>query len=147
MAKPVGARQARLAFHKIWRLCGEPTLQIIPPVSAWSLPAGVSFDRHIDRFVDGSGASVVVNWRDQITTEVRFLPKSDSHNAALRMLGVVVTDGMTVTILWSADIAEKVKTAWGVLLSDRLYRVQAWQTVPPGVSAPTVIELSLTEGD
>lgn len=147
MAKPAGSNQVRTAFAKLWRLSGEPALQIIPAISEWSLPAEVVYDRHVDQFVDASGAPVVVDWRTQPTTEVHFLPRSDSHNAALRMLGLTVTDGVNVAILWDEMVCALVKEAWGVLLSDRLYRIESWQTIPPGVSGPTMINLSLAEGD
>lgn len=147
MTKPLGARQALTAFTKTWRLSGEPTLQIIHPISEWSLPAGATYDRHLDQFVDAAGAPVPLDWRTQPATAVGFLPKSGSHNAALRMLGIVTTDTMNVVVPWTAQTQARVQNAWGVVLDNRLYRVQSWQPAPAGVAEPVTIDLYLTEGN
>ena len=146
MAKPLGARQAQMSFMKMWRLSGEPTLQIIHPVTEWILPAGVAYDRHIDQFVNGSGVPVVVGWHTQPCTATPFLPQSSSHNAILRGLGVTTTDTMSVVLPWSADVQSRVESAWGVAVSGRLYRVQSWHALPAGVDAPSTIEVVLAEG-
>lgn len=65
----------------------------------------------------------------------------------LRLLGVVTTDTISVSILWSETVQEQVKTAWGVVINNRLYRVKSWQPVPAGTAHPITIDLDLVEGD
>lgn len=111
------------------------------------MPAGVAYSRHVDQFVNGAGAPVVIDWRTQPNTVLGFLPKSNSQDSMLRALGVVTTDTSTVVVQWSAEAQARIEGAWGVSIGGKLYRIKSWRLDPAGTEHPLTIELSLTEGD
>ena len=45
-------------FRKAWRRYGRPTMSVVPPLSAWSLPAGYTFDASRDGIVTSGGATL-----------------------------------------------------------------------------------------
>jgi hypothetical protein len=137
----------KAAFNKLWRLSGKPTLTLIEPISAWTLPVGVAWDSHYNQFVDEDGIGVEVVWRGQPATTLPFLPRRGNKDVRLEAIGVVTIETTNVTLLWSGTAQTKVELAWGVDIGDRLYRIRHWDLKPLGVTSPNEIELSLVEGD
>ena len=136
------------AFKKAWRLMSEPTLGVIGPISGWTLPADTSYDPHHDEFLnDDTGAVVAVSWSSQTQTEVEFLPLRGDQVVELDIPGIVTTDMTNVTVLWSSETEALVRSAWGVVLGDRLYVIKRWITKPIGIEQPYQIDLYLTEGE
>lgn len=147
MAAVLAASASRLAFLKMWRLMGRPTLRVIAPVSQWVLPVGVVYDAYTDQFVNGAGQAVVIDPKVQTGTDYQFLPLREDHAVRLAIPGVTTTDTSSVILLWSSVAETAVKHAWGVLLSGRLYRVYGWTLEPPGVARPVQITVELREGE
>lgn len=146
MAKVFGAQQARKGFDILWRLSGKPTLRVIEPVTAWTLPNGVSYDKHRDEFTDSQGNNVTVDWQSQPATTLAFLANNNPNSVDLQVPGMVTTEGYDVTVKWSAATQTAIAQAWGVSINDKLYRVRRWESIPAGVDSPTQIDVSLTEG-
>lgn len=150
-ATATSARYARLItqmFNYLWRFHGRPTLFVYDPVTAWSLPAGVSYDKHQDQFIDGDGDVQAINWYGQPHTEIHCLPVVQDNAVTLSIPGVVTTTqtGTVVVALWTQAVQALIAAAWGVVLDQALYRVERWDVFPEG-SEPVVIRIDLTEAE
>lgn len=144
--RTVGAASARLSFTKLWRLRGQPTLRIIKPIATWTLPAGVLYDANQDQFVDTQGVPQTVSYATQPATVVGFLVNQGRKSVELAIPGMVTTDTIDVTVLWSAAVQTQIQTCWGVVIDNRLYRVSSWEPMPLGTPTPTEIRITLSEG-
>lgn len=143
--KTHGRTQARQGFTRTHRLIGEPTLEVVPPASEWSLQAGVTYNAHRDRFVDASNHVVDVAWADQTTTGMDFVPDSSDVTVSLGVGGIGVFELNKVTVLWEAGRMAQLKAAWGIIIGGTLFRVVNVSVIPLGVPNPYVIKLSLKE--
>ena len=141
--KLVGSLANQRAFKKLWRLSGQPELSIIPPLSTWALPSGVAYDARRGQLIN-SGQQVAPPWKDQAALVVGFLPQPQQNEVTLNMPGVTTVPKTTVTIQWTAEVAAAIKSAWGVAVNERLYRVTRWTLEPWGVSIPNSIAVELT---
>lgn len=144
--KTTGATAARLGFTKLWRLQGAPTLRIVAPIPAWITPMGVIYDANHDKFVF-DGQVIPVAWHTQPALVVGFLVNQSRNAVSLEVVGLTTTAGLTVTVLWSADVQAAIQSCWGIGISNVLYRVQSWEVLPLGVTTPTEIRLELSEGN
>lgn len=140
--KVVGSLMNRRAFQKLWRLAGQPTLVVIPPISTWTLPSGVTFDPHRGQFLQ-NGRQATVDWKTQTLLTLPFLPQPQQNEVALLMPGVATTPKTGVTLLWSKANEAAIKVAWGVGVNNRLYRVSHWELDPLGVETPNSIRVDL----
>lgn len=140
--KVVGSLMNRRAFQKLWRLAGQPTLTVIPPLTTWTLTPGVTFDPHRGQFVQ-NGRQVTVDWKTQTLLTLPFLPQPQQNEVALLMPGVATTPKTGVTLLWTPENEAAIKAAWGVGVSNRLYRVSHWELDPLGVPTPNSIRVDL----
>lgn len=145
-ATQYAGRWAR-AFNRLWKLHGQPTLDIIDPVANWTLSAGVTYDAHHDQFLNGAGAVVTVDWTNQPKTTVNCLPTQQDSSISLSVLGIMSQDsiGENVTLRWDADVQADIIACWGVSLGGALHRVKAWRVYPVGVDTPILLKLSLVK--
>lgn len=145
-ATQYAGRWAR-AFNRLWKLHGQPTLDIIAPVVDWTLSAGVTYDAHHDQFLNGAGAVVSVDWTSQPATTVNCLPTRRDNSVTLSPLGIMSQDsiGRNVTLQWDTDVQSDIVACWGVALGGTLYRVKSWEVYPEGVDAPVELRLSLVK--
>ena len=142
-----GASQAKRAFTRMWRMLEEPTVDIIQPVSAWTLPNGVSYDAHHDQFLNALKQVVSVSWVGQPADTMNFVPSEETFEMGLTVTGVTTTTHTNLILLWTAAAETAVRNAWGVNMNGNLYRISQFLIRPSGVSTPIHINLSLKEDD
>lgn len=140
--KVVGSLLNRRAFQKLWRLAGEPTLMVIPPLATWTLPPGVTFDPHRGQFLQ-NGKMATVDWKTQTLLTLPFLPQPQQNEISLNVAGVTTTPKTALTLLWSKTNEAAIKGAWGIGIGTRLYRITHWDLEPLGVPTPNSIALDL----
>jgi len=140
--KVVGATMNRRAFKKLWRLSGAPTLDLIPPISTWTLADGLIYDARRGQFMQ-AGKSVPAPWTEQSFLTLPFLAQPQQNEVTLNMPGVTTTPKTTIMLDWSPETAAALQSAWGVGLNGRLYRVTRWALDPLGVSTPNSITVDL----
>lgn len=145
-SRTIGAKVARISFLKLWRLRGSPTMRVIKPISTWTLASGVTYDANRDQFVNGSGVPQVVSYLTQPHTIVGFLVNQSRKDVELAIPGVLTTDSIDVTILWTQEMQEQIAACWGIVISSKLYRVSTWEVLPMGTPTPTEIKITLIEG-
>lgn len=143
--KVAGSRLARIAFRKLWRLSGEPKLKIIEPIANWTLAAGVTYNARHDQFMTASKTAVTVDWTVQPSLEVGFLSKPQRNEVDVAIPGVVTLSTTSITLLWTAETQAALAVAWGVVISDKLYRVERWDLIPLGVPTPNSIDVELIQ--
>ncbi|MBK8188970.1 MAG: hypothetical protein IPK79_00785 [Vampirovibrionales bacterium] len=141
----IGRNQGQAAYNKVWRMMGSPTLSLIYPMAEWTLPTGVSYDRHYDQFVDAAGTVVEVDWADQPTLSSPFLTQRHARDVKLQLPGQSTQHEMSVVLPWSSTTQDRVDGAWGVLVDGNLYRVASWECQPAGVETPVSIVVQLRE--
>ena len=147
MATTQYAARWNRAFTRLWKLHGQPTIDIIDPVANWTLSAGVSYDAHHDQFLNGAGAVVTVDWTAQPKTTVNCLPTRRDNAVTLSPMGMLSQDevGRNVTLQWDADVQVDIVVCWGVSSRGTLYRVKSWEVYPEGVETPIELRLSLVK--
>lgn len=140
----------RRAFARIHRLHGSPTLGIIPPITSWTLPGGVTYNQQYDQFLNGAGAVQAVNYASWVTsTTVDFIPTRRKNDYALTIGGGLTTANVSrnAVIEWTSAIQAKVAAAWGVIIGSTLYRVKSWEVYPEGAASPIEIRLELDKAE
>lgn len=137
-------------FQRFWRRHGSPTLDIIPPVSAWTLPAGITYNAQYDQFLNASNVVQAANYASWATsTSVGFLPRRRETEASLTIGGVLSAEvvSTSVVIEWTSAMQSKITLAWGVVIGSTLYRVRSWTVVPEGVDDPIEIRVELDKAE
>jgi hypothetical protein len=137
-------------FDRLWRRHGSPTLEIIPPISSWTLASGVVYNSQYDQFVNGSGVVQSVSYTTAATaTEVAFLPGRRHNDVAMTIGGMLTTadTGRSVVVKWTSAVQTKISVAWGVVIGSTLYRVKAWEVHPEGIDEPIEIRLELDKAE
>lgn len=142
----VGVRQVQAMFKAAHRAIGKPTLAIIPPVSQWTLPTGVSYDAYRDQFINGSGAVVAVDWAIQPTTDLPYLPDRVATGLSFGVAGITTEQTTNVVCLWSTAAESALRAAWGVSLAGQLYRLERIERAPEGVTPAYLLQVSLKQG-
>lgn len=142
----IGVRTVRSMFRAAHRAVGKPALFLIPPVSAWTLPSGVTYDAYRDTFVTSGGAPQAVLWSDQTLTRVDYLPDRALTGLTFSLTGIVPEDTTPVAILWSRETETALRAAWGVSLGGELYRVATIDLAPAGVTPAYLLNVSLRKG-
>jgi len=144
------ARYSR-AFARIHALHGSPTLGIIPPISSWTLGAGITYNSQYDQFLNGSNAVVSVNYATAATaTTVNFIPTERNSDIALTIGGNLTTGdvgGQGVIIEWTSALQAAIAACWGVSIGSTLYRVKTWKVFPEGAAAPVRIQIQLDKAE
>lgn len=144
------ARYSR-AFARIHRLHGSPTLGIIPPITSWTLAAGVTYNSQFGQFLDVSNAVVSVNYATAATaTTVDFIPTERNNDIALTIGGSLTqgdVSGQGVIIQWTSALQTAIAACWGVTIGSTLYRVKSWKVFPEGAAAPVRIQIQLNKAE
>lgn len=109
------------AFNLLHAIAGKPTMRCIQPRSAWTVPAGYTFDTGLDRYVNGSGTVWEPTTSSLPYNNVNILPPVGSELFELTAGGVVDAGSKTARIL-AADRAT-VEAAEFVLVDSLEYRV------------------------
>lgn len=143
--KVAGSRMARIAFRKLWRLAGQPTLDLIEPLANWTVAPGLTYSPQRDQFLTAAKAPATVSWIGQPSRNEGFLPKPQQTEVDLGIPGVITQAKTTVTLLWSTETQAALVAAWGVVISGTLYRVDRWTLIPLGVPTPNSIDVELVE--
>ena len=141
----IGRNQGQAAYNKVWRMMGSPTLSIIYPLAEWTLPEGVTYDRHYDQFLDATGTAVEVDWEDQPVLSSPFLTQRHARDVRLLAPGQSTAHEISVVLPWSSTTQGRIDNAWGVKVDGHLYRVNSWECQPAGVETPVSIVVRLTE--
>lgn len=136
-----------VVFDEGHKLFGEPTMKIIQPVSAWTLPSGVTYDPHQDQFMDDDDNVVSVTYATQPSTTVKFLPTQQRNDMTIGIPGLVTVTAteQPVTLKWTSAVQAAIAQNWGVLIGSTLYRVKTWEVFPIGATSPIEIKVSLVE--
>jgi hypothetical protein len=145
MSAVAGKFQGQAAYNKVWRMMGSPTLSIIYPLAEWTLPAGVSYDRHYDQFIGAGGTAVEVDWEAQPVLVSPFLTQRHARDVKLVAPGQSTSHDISVVLPWSLTTQGRIDNAWGVKVDGHLYRVSSWECQPAGVETPVSIVVRLTE--
>lgn len=138
-----------VGFMQMWRYRGRPTMQVIQPVSAWTLASGVTYDPHQDQFIDGEGGVVSVTYTTQPSITVKYLPSRQNNALTIGIPGLVTVTAteQPVILQWTSATQTAISTCWGVLMGGVLYRVKTWELFPVGASSPVEIRVSLIEAN
>lgn len=142
----IGLRTVRSMFRAAHRVAGRPCLSIIPPVSQWSLPSGVTYDAYRDQFINGSGVPVTVPWTDQAVTIADYLPDRAMTGLTFGMTGITTEDTTNVALLWNEETEAALRAAWGISISGALYRISSIDLAPQGVTPAYLLQVALKRG-
>lgn len=142
----IGVRTVRSMFRAAHRIAGRPCLSVIPPVSEWVLPAGVTYDAYRDTFINGSGVPVTVEWATQAVTTADYLPDRAMTGLTFGMTGVTTEDTTNVALLWDEDTEVALRAAWGIAIDGNLYRVNSVDRAPQGVTTAYLLQVALKQG-
>lgn len=139
------------AFKRIHALHGSPTLGIIPPITSWTLGAGITYNSQYDQFLNASNAVVSVNYATAATaTTVNFIPTERNSDIALTIGGALTQGdvaGQGVIIQWTSALQTAIAACWGVTIGSTLYRVKSWKVFPEGAAAPVRIQIKLNKAE
>lgn len=147
------ARVASSSFVEIWKVYGRPYMRIYDPISAWTLPSGVTYNPTTDRFEDGDGDAVTVSYITAADyTQVRYVPRTRKGRApaiAAEMAeGFVEQPALTVYMEWSVANVAALTACWAVQIGGIFYRPMAqseWLYTPAGSSTPVFVEIGLIQ--
>lgn len=123
-------------FRHANRRFGQPYIQAVRPVTAWSLPAGFSYDRDVDAVTNVTG-TVLPNPESYWLTDTVYIVPSrfsvENFTAEFMTLtaGGQVAGGAIEMWIAQADI-ETLRAAHCVLLDKRIYNVESVQEAPSG---------------
>lgn len=132
-----------------WITLGRPLLNIYGPVSGWSLPAGVIYDEGQDRFEDGAGNEVIVDYVAVATiTTARYVPVQPANRADRVDVGDDLAfdePGLMVRVEYSSAVETALADTWGIGVSGTIYRqtTRRRRYLPLGAASPKVFELEL----
>src|SRR5512135_1798092 len=119
------AQMTKRIFRHAWLRYGQPTMEVVRPMSAWTLPAGFAYDQDVDCIRNGAGV-VLRNPEDYWVSDIVYILPNKSERmgsiAELQQMLVagVVTAGTIGVWVYGTDIA-KVKAAHAVKLFDEWY--------------------------
>lgn len=142
----IGVRTVRSMFRAAHRIAGRPTLSIIPPVGEWVLPTGVTYDAYRDKFINGSGVPVTVDWADQAATVADYLPDRAMTGLTFGMAGVTTDDTTNVALLWNEEVEVALRAAWGIAIDGNLHRASNVDRAPQGVTPAYLLQVALKRG-
>ena len=123
-------------FRKAWRRYGKPTMTTVPPLSAWSLPAGSTFDASRDGILTGSGA--VLTDLDSLSdyyagSVIYILPLPASDDLRAMVSAGIAPDGQLDVYVLAADLAT-VSAAFAVEIGGLWFNVASVAAEPSGRS-------------
>lgn len=123
-------------FRRAWQRYGRPTMSAVPPLSAWSLPAGYTFDASRDGILTGSGA--VLNDLDAFEASGYFVgeviyivPLQSSDDLRTMVAAGVAPAGSLELYVLSADVAT-VQEAFAIKLGGLWFNVSSPAVEPSG---------------
>lgn len=143
----------KAAFVATWNVYGRPRLSIYEPISGWALPVGVVYDSTQDRFEDGDGDEVAVDYTDAdiaAVTLARYVPVVKDEKPAVGMGDGSIFDqpGLRLRVEYSAGTDTALDSNWAIGVGGTLYRLtdRTKRTyLPVGATTPVLIEVELQE--
>lgn len=132
-----------------WAALGRPLLNIYGPVAGWTLPGGVVYDEGQDRFEDGDGDPVVVDYSTAATiTTARYVPVQPGNRADRVDVGddqAFDEPGLLVRVEYSAGVEAALADTWGIGVGGTVYRqtMRRRRYLPLGATTPVVFEMEL----
>lgn len=147
------AKVAASSFAEIWKAYGRPYMRIYDPISAWTLPAGVTYNPTNDRFEDGDGDAVSLSYITSAAyRQVRYVPRTRKGRASVVAAemaeGFVEQPALTVYMEWSAANVAALSACWAIQIGGIFYRPMAesdWLYTPAGSSTPVFVEIGLIQ--
>ncbi|MBX3050810.1 MAG: hypothetical protein KF753_05010 [Caldilineaceae bacterium] len=143
----------KAAFRAMWHTYGRPRLSIYEPISGWTLPAGVTYDSTQDRFEDGDGDEVAVDYTDADIADVtlaRYVPVTKEERQAVQMGdgSAFEQPGLRLRVEYTAAIDTALDSNWAIGVGGTLYRLTdrtKRKYLPVGAGTPVLIEVELME--
>jgi len=143
----------KAAFVATWNVYGRPRLSVYEPISGWALPAGVVYDSTQDRFEDGDGLLVAVDYTDADiadVTLVRYVPimKEELRAASMGDGSAFDQPGLRLRVEYSAANDTALDDNWAIGVGGTLYRLTdrtRRKYLPVGAVTPVLIEVELME--
>lgn len=132
-----------------WAALGRPLLNIYGPVGGWTLPGGVSYDEGQDRFEDGDGDEVAVDYSTAaMITTARYVPVQPANSADRVDVGDDLAfdePGLLVRVEYSAAVETALADTWGIGVGGTVYRqtTKRRRYLPLGATTPVVFEMEL----
>ena len=117
------------SFDIIWKRIGRPYLTVIPSVSMWVLPVGVTFDPLQQAFLS-NGVVVSPPWASQQNEQYPYIPGKSRSTTVLTPVGVAYTSNPVVHLLWSTATLQNLQGAWGIVLGTVLYHIASVEVQP-----------------
>lgn len=138
----------KAAFRAKWATMGRSLLSIYGPVDGWTLGAGVVYDPGQDRFEDGDGTAVVVDYATAATiTTARYVPVTKSEAPIVDVGDSKDFDqpGLLLRVEYSADVVGALVDTWAINVGGTLYRqtTQRLRYLPLGATVPVLFEIEL----
>lgn len=124
-------------FRQAHRRYGRPTMTVVRPVTAWSLPAGFTYDADLD-VVSNSGGTVLRNVSDYWVSDLVYIvpvrhSMEDNASVFQKIMagGLVETGVMDIWVLGETDI-QRVLDCYRVRVGTRWFDVSSVQIAPSG---------------
>jgi len=129
------------AFDITWKRLGRPLLQVIGNSSTWALPAGVSFDKVRQEFINAQEEAVTIDM-GAAQSQVPYLPMTVTQALAFTLLGTHQTTTAQAMVLWTPDRENTLRTAWGIRFREK-YKTVTEIAYLPELAEPLGILVSL----
>lgn len=113
-------RNSRLLFQRSWQANGSPTLDVIDPVSDWTLPAGIVYDPAYQSLMNGATAVAPDNYWTKST--LPYIPLGRSQTTNMMIMSGVLPDSTAEVEVWSEDVTE-LDGIFGIGLNGYVYRI------------------------
>lgn len=132
----LASRVARIFTHA-WNRYAQPTMTTVPPLSAWTLPAGYSASAAHDAIETTGGATLTD--LDALagyyaTSTVYIVPTGRTADLDAMIAAGVAPSGMIDVLIMQADVAT-VNAAFAVEVMGQWYNVVEVARAPVGHSA------------
>lgn len=126
-------------FDHAWKRYGQPTMDVVPPTSSWSLPATYSVSASHDGIETASGA--ILKDLDAFETSGYFaidtiyiVPTGRTADLDAMVAAGIAPSGMVDVLILQADVAT-VDAAFAVEIMGQWYNVVEVARAPVGHSA------------
>ncbi len=127
-----GLARVSAVFSQAWVRYGRPTLRVVGPVSAWTLPAGYAYDPAADLVVSAGGGILYEPQAYWPQIEVPLVPAEPTPDTRMLIAaGMIPAGGIDVYVL--AEHAAALRAAYAVELDGEWYVVKAIERGAAGV--------------
>ena len=92
-------------FNRAWKAYGQPILTAVRPYSAWTLPAGFTYDDDYDQITDIAGTVLPNPQSYWVTDTVYIVPVKRTADLDVLIAAGVVPAGTVDVYVLAADVA------------------------------------------